>query len=148
MSIWHAAVTLEDLNRRTPGSLLGHLGIRYTDIGETYLTGTMPVDARTTQPAGILHGGASVVLAETLGSTAAALAIDTDLFYCVGQNNSANHIRAVRDGVVTGRAEPIHLGRRSQVWEIRIVEERGRLVCVARLTMAVLKVDTESRPSP
>ncbi|MGH8495464.1 MAG: hotdog fold thioesterase [Gammaproteobacteria bacterium] len=141
MSIWHTQATLDDLNRRTAGCLLGHVGIRYTDIGETYLTGTMPVDARTTQPAGILHGGASVVLAETLGSTAASLVIDQGAYYCVGQNIYANHIRAVRDGIVTGRAEPVHLGRRSQVWEIRIVEARGRLVCVARLTMAVLPVD-------
>lgn len=147
MSIWHTQVTLDDLNRRAAGSLLGHLGILYTDIGADYLAGTLPVDARTVQPAGILHGGASVVLAETLGSTAASLVIDTDAFYCVGQAISANHIRTVSGGLVTGRAEPVHLGRRSQVWEIRIVEERRKLVCVARLTMAVLEEAGEILPS-
>ncbi|CAN5140987.1 hotdog fold thioesterase [soil metagenome] len=139
MSLWRVPVALDALNGRTAGNLLGHLGIVYTEVGPDYLMGTMPVDARTVQPAGILHGGASVVLAETLGSTAAALVVDEKTSFCVGQNISANHLRVVRNGLVTGRAEPLHLGGRSQVWEIRIVEERGRLVCVARLTMAVLE---------
>ena len=139
MRIWHEDFTLDDLNRRAAGSLLGHLGIVYTELGANYLAGTMPVDARTIQPAGILHGGASVVLAETLGSTAAGRVIDHRAFFCVGQSISAHHLRAVREGVVTGRAEPLHLGRRSQVWDIRIVDAAGRPVSISRLTMAVLE---------
>ncbi|MCL4693172.1 MAG: hotdog fold thioesterase, partial [Candidatus Hydrogenedentes bacterium] len=103
-----------------------------------YLEATMPVDTRTVQPMGLLHGGASVVLAETLGSVASVLCIDTDTHYCVGLEVNANHIRAVRDGVVTGRVTPIHVGRSTHVWDIRIRDDRDRPVCVCRLTMAVL----------
>jgi 1,4-dihydroxy-2-naphthoyl-CoA hydrolase len=145
MRIWHDDFTLDDLNRRTAGSLLGHIGIVYTELGADYLSGTMPVDARTVQPAGILHGGASVVLAETLGSTAAGLVIDQRAFFCVCQSIAAHHLRAVREGVVTGRAEPLHLGRRSQVWDIRIVDGAGRPVSISRLTMAVLERAGEAR---
>ncbi|HUO82949.1 MAG TPA: hotdog fold thioesterase [Gammaproteobacteria bacterium] len=146
MHIWHDDFTLDDLNRRTAGSLLGHLGIVYTELGADYLSGTMPVDTRTIQPTGILHGGASVVLAETLGSTAAGLVIDNRAFFCVGQSISAHHLRAVREGVVTGRAEPVHIGRRSQVWDIRIVDGTGRLVSASRLTMAVLERSGDVAP--
>ncbi len=113
------------------------IGIRITEIGDDYLRGTMPVDGRTHQPYGILHGGASVALAETLGSTAAVLCCETGRA-AVGLEINANHLRAVRDGIVTGTARPVHLGRSTQVWEIRIENEAGELGCIARLTMAVV----------
>ena len=116
------------------------LGIRFTAIGENFLEAEMPVDRRTHQPRGILHGGASVALAETLGSVGAALTVDPAKFRCVGLEINANHIRSVSEGVVTGRAEPIHIGRTTQVWEIRIRDKEDKLVCVSRLTMAVLPV--------
>ncbi|KAF1008308.1 MAG: putative esterase [Luteibacter sp.] len=114
------------------------LDIRFTDIGDDWLRGTMPVDHRTQQPFGLLHGGASVVLAETLGSSAALLTLDTEKEVAVGLDINANHIRGVRGGIVTGTAKAVHLGRTTQVWEIRIEEDTGKLVCVARLTMAVI----------
>lgn len=113
------------------------IGIRITEIGEDFLRGTMPVDARTHQPYGILHGGASVALAETLGSTAAMLCCE-DGFAAVGLEINANHLRAVRDGIVTGIARPLHIGRSTQVWEIRIENEAGQLTCISRLTMAIV----------
>ncbi|MBS0432388.1 MAG: hotdog fold thioesterase [Proteobacteria bacterium] len=113
------------------------IGIRITEIGDDFVRGTMPVDARTHQPYGILHGGASVALAETLGSTAAMLCCE-DGVGTVGLEINANHLRAVRDGVVTGTARPLHIGRSTQVWEIRIENEAGQLTCVSRLTMAVV----------
>ena len=114
------------------------LDIRFTGIGDDWLRGTMPVDPRTRQPFGLLHGGASVVLAETLGSTAAMLTLDPTTHLAVGLDINANHIRGVRGGIVTGTAKAVHLGRTTQVWEIRIEEEQGRLVCLSRLTMAVI----------
>lgn len=114
------------------------LGIVFTEMGDDFVRGTMPVDQRTHQPMGILHGGASVVLAESLGSMAANFCVDTATHYCVGLDINANHVRAVRSGVVTGTARAVHLGKTTQVWEIRIEDEAGRLVCVSRLTMAVL----------
>ena len=113
------------------------IGIRITEIGEDFLRGTMPVDARTYQPYGILHGGASVALAETLGSTAAMLCCE-DGMAAVGLEINANHIRAVRSGTVTGTARPLHIGRNTQVWEIRIENEAGKSTCVSRLTMAIV----------
>ena len=118
--------------------MVGNLGIEFTEIGDDYLVGTMPVDERTTQPYGILHGGASVTLAETLGSMASTLTIDTEKYICVGQEINANHIRPVNSGVVSGRAQPVHLGRSSQVWEIRITNQDNKLVCISRLTMAIV----------
>lgn len=114
------------------------LDIRFTDVGDDWLRGTMPVDHRTRQPFGLLHGGASVVLAETLGSSAALLTLDVEKEVAVGLDINANHIRGVRGGIVTGTARAVHLGRTTQVWEIRIEEEQGKLVCVSRLTMAVI----------
>ncbi len=143
MSIWFRPYTLDELQRLNTGSLAGHLDIRFTEIGPDYLRGTMPVDERTRQPFGLLHGGASVSLAETLGSVAANCCVDGPKFYCVGQEINANHLRSARSGQVTGTARPIHLGNRSQVWDIRIEDEQGRLTCVSRLTMSVL----ESRQS-
>jgi 1,4-dihydroxy-2-naphthoyl-CoA hydrolase len=139
MSIWYRPYTLEELQRTSGGSMADHLDIHFTELGPDYLRGTMPVDERTVQPFGLLHGGASVVLAETLGSVAANCCVDSPRFYCVGQEINANHIRSARNGRVTGTARPIHLGARSHVWDIRIEDEQGRLTCVSRLTMSVLE---------
>lgn len=141
MAIWFHTPDLDILNGLNQGTIHEVLGIRFTGFGDDFIEARMPADARTHQPHGILHGGASVVLAESLGSTGATLCVDNAHFYCVGQEINANHIRSVRDGEVTGRAEPIHVGRRSQVWSIRIDDERGRLVCISRLTLAVLSRD-------
>jgi 1,4-dihydroxy-2-naphthoyl-CoA hydrolase len=145
MSIWFQHVTLEEVERQRRNTLVEHLGIHVTEIGDDYLAGTMPVDARTHQPLGILHGGASVALAETLGSMAANLCVDMRRFVCVGQEINANHIRPVTSGLVTGRARPVHIGRRSQVWQIEIHDERARLVCISRITLAT--VERPDRPS-
>jgi 1,4-dihydroxy-2-naphthoyl-CoA hydrolase len=136
--IWHGHDSLKMLNESLRGTLAETIGIALTELGEDFLTGTMPVDARTLQPFGLLHGGASVALAETVGSTAASLVIDRERQTCVGQEINANHVRAARSGIVTATARPLHLGARSQVWDVRIVDGAMRLVCVARLTMAVL----------
>lgn len=138
MSIWKTTVTLEQLQERARNTLSEHLGIRYTEIGPDYLRATMPVDARTHQPAGILHGGASVALAESVGSVGANLCVDMTLQVCVGQEINANHLRPISSGLVTATARPYHLGSRSQVWHIEIGDGQGKLVCVSRLTMAVL----------
>ncbi len=121
------------------GNLGEHLGMEFTEIGPDYIKGTMPVDHRTKQPYGLLHGGASVALAETLGSVGAAMVVDHTEYICVGQEINANHLRSVRSGFVTGTAKPIHIGSSSQVWEIKIHDERDHLVCISRLTVAVLK---------
>ena len=142
MSIWFASPSIEDANRRMQPVLGGHLGIRFTEFGADFLRGTMPVEPRTHQPMGILHGGASVVLAETLGSVAANYVVDPSKFYCVGQEINANHLRPVKSGVVTGTARAVHLGPRSQVWSIELQDEKGRLTCISRLTLAV--VDAQS----
>ena len=118
--------------------MVEHLGIEFTAVGEDYLEATMPVDKRTHQPIGLLHGGASVALAETLGSVGANYCVDPEKQYCVGLEINANHIRSVRSGYVKGTARPVHLGKRTHVWEIRIVNEQNELVCVSRITMAVL----------
>ena len=131
-------LSLEKLNARSKGTMLEHLGIEITGFGETWLKGTMPVDERTFQPMRILHGGASVVLAETLGSIAANLLLDPKTHYAVGLDINANHIRSARSGRVTGVASPLHLGRSTQVWEIRITDDEDKLVCISRLTMAVM----------
>lgn len=115
-----------------------YLGIEFTEVGEDFIRGRMPVDERTLQPYGLLHGGASVVLAETLGSVAAAMVVDHKKFHAVGLEINANHLRGVRHGFVTGTARPFHIGKTTQVWEIRIVDEKEKLVCVSRLTVAVI----------
>lgn len=137
-TIWFGQPTLEDANARGQGTMVSHLGIQIVEIGPDFLAATMPVDPSTRQPHGILHGGASVALAETVGSMAAAFCVDQSRQYCVGLDINANHIRAVREGVVTATARPLHLGRTTQVWETIIRDEEGRLVSVGRLTMAVL----------
>ena len=138
MSIWFKPISLDELNAYQQETLVTHLGIRYTGMGDDWLQATMPVDARTKQPAGILHGGASVALAETLGSTGANLVVDREKQLCVGLEINANHVRAMREGEVTGVARPLHVGGTTQVWEIRISDAEQHLVCVSRITMAVL----------
>ena len=137
MSIWRKLHTLETLNALGAGTMARPLGIVFTEIGEDFIRGTMPVDDRTRQPSGLLHGGASVALAETLGSTGANLCVDESR-QCLGQEINANHVRSARDGIVTGTARPLHIGGRSHVWGIDIVDEAGALVCISRLTMAVI----------
>ncbi len=137
---FRAPVSLDELNRLSRGTLIDHLGIVFTGAGEDWLQATMPVDERTRQPYGLLHGGASVVLAETLGSSAGNLCVDTASQVCVGLEINANHLRAVREGTVTGTARAVHVGRTTQVWDIRIEDARGRPVCVSRLTLAVVPV--------
>jgi len=132
------STSLDALNALSRGTAMEPLGIKFTEIGADYLRATMPVDARTHQPFGLLHGGASVLLAETLGSTAGALCV-SDSHRVVGLEINANHLRAVRSGIVTGTARAVHLGRSTQVWEIRIEDAEGRLVCISRLTVAVIQ---------
>ena len=138
MSIWKQAPDLERINAWSAHTMMETLGIRITAVGDDWLQGTMPVDHRTHQPYGLLHGGASVVLAETLGSTAAMLTLDPTKELAVGLDINANHIRGVRSGTVTGTAKMLHIGRTTQVWEIRIESEEGALVCLSRITMAVI----------
>ena len=138
MAIWFKEMVLEDVQTRGKGTMLEHLGIEITGLGDDYIEGTMPVDERTIQPMGILHGGASLALAETLGSLAGSYVIDPSKKFCVGLDINGNHIRPVRNGKVTGRANPIHLGTSTQVWNITIKNDDGQLVCISRLTMAVL----------
>jgi 1,4-dihydroxy-2-naphthoyl-CoA hydrolase len=131
MSIWRASLTPEQLTERGRHSLSGYLGIRITEIGPDFLRATMPVTERLHQPFGVLHGGASVALAETVGSLGATMCVDLQQFMCVGQEINANHLRAI--------ARPFHLGNRSHVWHIEIRDESERLVCVSRLTMAIVE---------
>ena len=137
MSPWRRRPTLEALAGMSPATMVEHLDIRFTEIGEDCITATMPVDGRTRTPFGHLHGGASVALAETLGSVAANFATYED-HYAVGVEVNANHVRSVSEGRVTGTVTPIHVGRRTQVWETRIADAAGRLVCISRLTVAVM----------
>ncbi len=141
MAIWFASrhPSVEVLNAHAPRTLVGHVDIRFIEVGDDFLRATMPVDARTRQPYGVLHGGASVVLAETMGSTGAAACIDQERFQCFGQEINANHLRPVSDGLVTGTARPFHIGAQSQVWGIEIRDDQGRLACVSRITVAVVK---------
>ncbi len=135
---FRSPVDIDAVNALRDGCMVGHLGITITGAGDDWLRGTMPVDERTKQPFGLLHGGASVALAETLGSVAGGLCVDPASEAVVGLEINANHLRGVRSGVVTGTARAIHVGRSTQVWEIRIENEAGKLVCVSRLTLAVI----------
>jgi 1,4-dihydroxy-2-naphthoyl-CoA hydrolase len=139
MSIWRNLRTIEDLNANRAGTLIANLGILFTEIGADFVRGTMPVDMRTAQPYGLLHGGASVALAETLGSMGASMCVDAAEYQVVGQEINANHVRAARGGLVTGTARAVHLGGRTHVWTIDIVNETQKLVCISRITMAVIK---------
>jgi 1,4-dihydroxy-2-naphthoyl-CoA hydrolase len=147
MSIWRNAVTLEELQQRAAGTLIEHLGIRFTQIGPDFLSASMPVNEHTWQPRGVLHGGASVALAETVGSTAANLCVDPEREVCLGQEINANHLRPVREGTVTATTRALHRGRTSQVWQIEIRDERERLICVSRITMAVVAMTSHLRGS-
>jgi 1,4-dihydroxy-2-naphthoyl-CoA hydrolase len=140
MSIWRTPTTLEAIRGRARNTLLEHLGIEFLEIGEDFLKARMPVDHRTKQTTGILHGGASAALAETLGSIAASYCINREKKKIVGLELNANHIRPVTEGWVTGVAKPIHIGNTTQVWEIRIMNGQGKLVCISRLTVANVDV--------
>lgn len=135
--IWKREVTLGQLNHIGQNNMVGHLGITLTGIGDDYLEGTMPVDNRTKQPLGLLHGGASVVLAETLGSIAGFLCVEKDQ-KVVGLEINANHIRSAKEGIVKGICKAVHLGRTHQVWSIEIFDEEGRQICISRLTTAII----------
>ena len=138
MGIFITNISVDALNKWADNTLAQQLGIEITAIGEDYLEGRMPVDHRTRQPFGLLHGGASVALAETLGSIAATLCVDGTKQFCVGLDINANHIRGVKEGFVIGKTTPIHIGKKTQVWEIRITTVDNELVCISRITMAVL----------
>ncbi|MBD1552006.1 hotdog fold thioesterase [Pseudomonas typographi] len=138
MSLWRDPPDLEALNAKQHGTIGQALDIRFERYDEQSLTASMVVDGRTRQPYGLLHGGASVVLAETVGSSASYLCIDTERFYCVGIEVNANHLRAVRSGRVTATARPVHIGRSTHVWDIRLADDNGTLTCISRLTVAVV----------
>jgi len=130
---------LNDLSQLSKDTMAEHIGIEFTELGDNFIKATMPVDARTKQPYGLMHGGASCTLSETLGSIASALVLDQDKFFGVGLEINANHVRAAREGIVIGIAKPLHLGNTTHVWDIRIYDERDKLVCASRLTVAILK---------
>ncbi len=138
-SIWHQTPNLDMINdQMNKNTIVEWLGIQITEVGDDFLSGTMPADSRTFQPYGVVHGGANVVLAETLGSVAGAHVIDMSTTKCLGQDVNATHLRPVSSGLVLGIAKPIHLGRRSHVWEIRLTNEAGKLTCISKLTLAIL----------
>ena len=136
---WHHRPTLEELTALSRQTAVEHLGIEFTAVGDDFLRARMPVDHRTVQPMRLLHGGASVLLAETVGSVAANLCLDPATHYAVGLDINANHVRSLANGWAHGTARPIHVGRRTQLWEIRIVGDDERLVCISRLTMSVIE---------
>jgi len=145
MAIWFKKdLSIADLAPLGKDTMAEHIGIEWVEAGEDFLSARMPVDKRTIQPYGLLHGGASVALAETLGSVAAAMVIDPKKFYCVGLEINANHVRSARDGYVTGVAKPIHIGGTTHVWDIKIYDGREKLVCVSRITVAILKQNNVS----
>jgi 1,4-dihydroxy-2-naphthoyl-CoA hydrolase len=138
MTLFRKQVSIDLLNAQANGTLSQALGIRITELGDDFIRGSMPVDGRTKQPFGLLHGGASVALAETLGSLAGWLCLDNEAAYCVGLEINANHLKAMRQGEVIGTARALHVGRSTQVWEIRITDTDEALVCISRLTLAVI----------
>jgi 1,4-dihydroxy-2-naphthoyl-CoA hydrolase len=131
-------LTVERLKPLGPNTMAAHIGIEWLEVGEDFIKAKMPVDHRTNQPYGLLHGGASCVLAETLGSVASAMVVDHSKFYCVGLEINANHVRGVREGYVTGVVTPLHLGNTTHVWDIKIYDGKEKMVCVSRLTVAIL----------
>ena len=135
--IWKVPPVIEELNKLPP-NMAQHIGIEFTEWDENSLSARMPVDKRTHQPVGILHGGASVVLAESLGSISSHMIIDSTKYMAVGLEINANHVRPVTSGFVTGTCTPIHLGSKTHVWDIRILNDRGKLVCISRLTVAIV----------
>ncbi len=140
MAVFPPELTVEHLNRSMPNTMGGHIGIEFTKVGEDYLEAKMPVDHRTQQPMGLLHGGASVALAETMGSIAAYCVIDRSKFFCVGLEINANHLKGAKSGYVIGRTSPIHIGKQTHVWEIRIRDEQDNPICISRITMAILEI--------
>lgn len=136
--IFKSQVTPEKLNAVSQNSMVDHLGIEFTEVGEDFIKATMPVDQRTRQPLGVLHGGASVVLAETLGSIAANCCVDPDKQYCLGLEINANHVKSAREGHVSAITKAIHVGRKTQIWEIRVTNSKEQLICISRITMAVM----------
>jgi 1,4-dihydroxy-2-naphthoyl-CoA hydrolase len=139
MKIWKSPVTLEDVQASRLNTMVDYLGIEFIEIGDQYLKAKMPVDRRTKQPHGIMHGGASCVLAETIASVAANFCVELDKFYCVGLEINTSHIKMARDGFVTGIAKPLHLGRSTQLWEILIHDDKEQLISASRLRLAVLE---------
>lgn len=140
MTIWNTnTINLKDLQNNAANTMVEHIGIEFIEFGDDFIKAKMPVDHRTYQPMGLLHGGAHVVLAETLGSMAANLCIDNTKEYALGLDINSNHIRAVKTGFVIGTAKPIHIGSKTQVWEIKITDENEKLLNISRLTMIVLK---------
>lgn len=138
MSIWRIQASVEQLQEHSRNTLAETIGIRISQIGPDFLSATMPVTSTTHQPMGVLHGGASVALAETVGSLAANMCVDQERYVCMGQEINANHLRPVSSGLVTATARPYHIGRRTHVWSIEIRDEQQKLVCISRLTMAVV----------
>ena len=143
MSLWHTTPNLEQLNGISKNTILELLDIRFESFTEDSLTASMVVDHRTHQPYGLLHGGASVVLAESVGSSASYLCIDPSKFFCVGIEVNANHLRGLRSGRVTAVAHPVHIGRTTHVWDIRLTSEDGKATCISRLTVAVVPLGQE-----
>ena len=139
-SIWNRkSLNIDDLNNQSWNTMAETLDIRFSEIGENRLKATMPVNHKTHQPYGLLHGGASAVLAETVGSVASSLCVDIEKQICVGMEINCNHLRGKREGTITATAEPLHIGATSHVWDIRITDEQEKLICVSRLTVAILK---------
>jgi 1,4-dihydroxy-2-naphthoyl-CoA hydrolase len=138
MSFIKKGITIDQLNKLSVNTLADSLGIEFIEIGDDFISAKMPVDHRTHQPLGMLHGGASVALAETLGSVGAYCCLDEKIQYCVGLEINANHIKSVKEGFVVGTTRPIHLGKKTQVWEIKITNEQKELICISRITMAVI----------
>lgn len=146
MPIWfNPSLSLEQLRSLGKETMNDYIGIEFTELGENFLKARMPVDHRTRQAYGILHGGASATLAETVGSVASVMVVDPSKYYCVGLEINANHIRSAKQGFVMATASPLHLGSSTHVWDIRITDEQGKLVCISRLTMAVL---SKSKSNP
>ena len=140
MSIWFDKnLSVEKLKPLGLGTMTEHLDLEWVEVGDNFLKARLPVNQKTIQPYGLLHGGASAALAETLGSVSSALVIDQEKFICVGIEINANHVHSVRSGIVTGTCTPVHIGAITHVWDIRIHDERNKLVCVSRLTVAILK---------
>ena len=140
MAVFPPELTIEDLNRSMPNTMREHIGIQFTTVPVDYLEAKMPVDQRTQQPMGLLHGGASVALAETMGSIGAYCVIDQSKYFCVGLEINANHLKGAKGGYVIGRTTPIHIGKQTHVWEIRIRDEQDNPICISRITMAILEI--------
>lgn len=141
--MFNPGVNAETLNQMGENTLVQHLGIQITEVGHDFIKAKMPVDNRTKQPLGLLHGGASVVLAETLGSIGATCTVNMKEQYCVGLEINANHVKSARQGYVYGITRPVHLGKRTQIWEIKITNDQQELVCISRITMAVIDKKNE-----